>query len=158
MSENLDKNKLVVDRIQNGTVIDHIPAGTAFLLVDILKLSKDDKVMVGTNLSSEKMGSKDIIKIENREFTTEQMNSIALITRGATFSVIRNHKRVSKTQVELPKKIDNIIRCPNDMCITIQEDMNSNFELETVEGKDKVRCSYCEKVFDMDYISKYINI
>ncbi len=153
-----DGSKLVVDKIQNGTVIDHIPAGKAFLLVDILNLSEHDKIMIGTNLASKKMGRKDIIKIEDKEFTPEQMNSIAIVARPVTFSVIKDRNRISKEQVHLPKKIKNIIKCPNELCITSKENINSNFELENVEGKDKLRCVYCEKLFDIEPMSKYINL
>ncbi len=160
MSEKLkyDEKKLVVDRIKNGTVIDHIPAGKAFLLVEILNLSKNDKIMIGTNLFSEKMGKKDIIKVEDKEFTTEQIKSLAIVSRNITFSLIRNGERIKKTQVTLPQKINNIIKCPNDMCITVNENINSNFELVKIKGKDKLRCLYCERMFKMEQMSKYINL
>ncbi len=150
--------QLKVDPIKDGTVIDHIPAGKAFKIIEILKLSQDDQIMIGTNLTSKKMGKKDIIKIENKEFNIKQINSISLIAPSATLTIIRDMEAVNKTEVELPEKIEGIIKCPNEKCITNIESINSNFDVIHINSKIKLRCSYCEKVFNTDITSKYFNI
>jgi aspartate carbamoyltransferase regulatory subunit len=150
--------ELKVDPIKDGTVIDHIPAGKAFKIIEILKLSEDDQIMIGTNLTSGKMGKKDIIKIENKEFNSEQINSISLIAPNATLTIIQNMVAVSKKPVKRPNKIEGIIKCPNEKCITNREEINSNFDVFSINDKTKLRCLYCEKVFNADIISKYFNI
>lgn len=149
--------QLKVDPIKDGTVIDHIPAGKAFKLIEILKLKEDDQIMVGTNLISKKFNKKDIIKIENREFTKEEISSIALIAPGTTFSIIKNYETIKKTKVSLPDTIKGLITCPNPNCITNYEDIITKFKLVSKEPI-KIRCNYCEKVFKADKINKYINI
>lgn len=149
--------QLKVDPIKDGTVIDHIPAGKAFTLFNILKLDANDQVMIGTNLISQKLGKKDIIKIENRELSPGEVNSVALIAPGATFSIIRNSERISKTNLSLPKIIKGIIRCPNEKCITTIEDSVSKFEIISIEPI-KVRCIYCEKIYYASELERFINL
>jgi aspartate carbamoyltransferase regulatory subunit len=149
--------QLKVDPIKDGTVIDHIPAGKAFTLFNILKLDDNDQVMIGTNLISQKLGKKDIIKIENRELSAGEVNSVALIAPGATFSIIRDSETISKTQLSLPNVIRGIIRCPNEKCITTIENVESKFEVESTKPI-KVRCIYCEKIYKADDLGKFINV
>jgi len=145
--------QLKVDPIKNGTVIDHIPAGKALHVAEILKLNPPiDEVMIGMNLTSKKTGKKDIIKIENRELSANEVNSIALLAPNATYILINDYKIVGKTSVTLPDAIDNLVICPNEKCITnTSPDIHSRF---TVEEKEpiKIRCVFCEKKYKIDDI------
>jgi aspartate carbamoyltransferase regulatory subunit len=97
--------QLKVDAIKSGSVIDHIPAGNGLKLADILNLQDDNVMMIGMNLQSKKIKKKDIIKIENRELTTKELNSLALIAPSATVTLIKDYQVDRKLNVELQGKI-----------------------------------------------------
>ncbi|MBI5726294.1 MAG: aspartate carbamoyltransferase regulatory subunit [Ignavibacteriales bacterium] len=147
--------ELKVDAIENGTVIDHIPAGRAFKIIEILKLADNIPVMVGTQLPSKKFGRKDIIKIENTEFTEDQLNIITLLAPSATYVTIRNFEAVKKSDARIPKIIKGLVTCPNTICITNHEHMQTKFGVESEEPVT-VRCGYCERVFTIDDINKFM--
>lgn len=146
--------ELKVDAICQGTVIDHIPAGKAFQIIDLLEISPDDPVMIGTNLASKKYGRKDIIKIEHKKLTEEELSSIAIISQTITISIIEDFKAVRKLLVTLPDTLRGILVCPNRHCVTNVESAGTLF---AVESRDplRLRCIYCERVFDSN-IKKYI--
>ena len=107
-----DKNKreLVVSAIENGTVIDHIPAGEVYKVVKILSLDMyEDEVLIGTNLSSKKYGKKGIIKVKNKFFEENDVNKIALIAPNATLIVIKDYEVVEKRKLEIPSTIKQIV-------------------------------------------------
>ncbi len=148
----MKKDKLKVDPIKNGTVIDHITAGKALQVAEILNISSSEtEVMVGINLFSLKMGKKDIIKIENREITQEEANSIALISPTASLIFINDYEVVKKYTVEIPQEIKRHIICPNTNCITNVEGVKTKF---TLAGKSpiEVKCSYCEKKYSIEEV------
>ncbi|MCF7824897.1 MAG: aspartate carbamoyltransferase regulatory subunit [Candidatus Marinimicrobia bacterium] len=146
--------ELKVDPIRNGTVIDHIPAGRVQRVLAILKPRSSDIVMMGMNFSSRAMKKKDIIKIEGRELTQNEVNSIALIAPDAKVSIIREFKVAQKTKVEIPELIEGLVACSNPKCITNAEPMQTRFKLVNIE-KRQLACQYCERVFmadEMDHI------
>ena len=146
----MNKEKLKVDPIRNGTVVDHITAGKAFQVADILNIGNSKKeIMIGVNLLSKKMGKKDIIKIENRELSKDEADSIALISPTATLIIINDYKVVKKFGIDIPNEINQHIICPNSSCITNIEEVYTRFELA---GNDPIelRCSYCEKKYFID--------
>ncbi len=148
----MNKEKLKVDPIKNGTVIDHVTAGKALKVADILNIGNSTKeIMIGLNLSSKKMKKKDIIKVENREISKEEANSIALISPTATLIIIKNYKVVKKFGIDIPKEIKQHIICPNSHCITNLEQVKTRFILA---GKNpiEVRCAYCEKKYFIDEV------
>jgi len=133
--------------IKNGTVIDHIPEGKALELVDLLNLRQWDKIVtVGIGFTSKKHGKKDIVKIENKELTPEEVNKIAIIAPTATLNIIRNFERVQKEKLKVPNEIIGIIKCPNPACITNHDNVTSKFFRED-RKKLHVRCAYCERYF-----------
>ncbi|MCF7807234.1 MAG: aspartate carbamoyltransferase regulatory subunit [Candidatus Marinimicrobia bacterium] len=140
---------LKVDPIKNGTVIDHIPAGLAQRVLATLKPRVSDIVMMGMNFSSKVMGQKDIIKIEGRELTQNEVNSIALIAPEAKVSIIRDLKVAQKSKVEIPELIEGLVACGNAKCITNGEPMQTKFRLINA-GKRELACQYCERVFNAD--------
>ena len=150
--------ELRVTPIKDGTVIDHIPSGLAVKVLKILGIiEKPPKstVTVAMHVSSKKMKWKDIVKIEDRELDTREVNKIALIAPNATISIIHDFSVVKKTRVQLPDTITNIVKCPNQSCITNKgEPVDKTF---SVVNRDPVtvRCKYCERVVD-DIIGNFI--
>jgi len=144
------KEQLKVDPIKNGTVIDHITAGKALQVVDLLNLNNSpNELMIGMNLTSKKMGKKDIIKIEERELTDEEVSTIALISPTATTIIINNYVVVKKAVTKIPSFIEGLIVCPNPKCVTNIEHARSKFYVSNREPIE-VRCSYCERKYKAD--------
>jgi len=140
---------LKVDAIRNGTVIDHIPAGRVQRVMSILKPRDNDVVMMGMNFPSKAIKKKDIIKIEGRELTQGEVNSVALIAPKAKVSIIRDFKVAQKSTVQIPERIEGLVACPNPKCITNAEPMVTIFNLEDSSTRE-IACQYCERVFTAD--------
>lgn len=143
--------QIKVNAIKNGTVIDHITAGRVQKVLEILNLNAPETVMIGMNLQSNKIGKKDIIKIENKVLSQDEVNSIALIAPKATLIIIKDFEVVSKDSLELPERIKNLILCPNPKCITNEENIKSKFRL-TEDVPAQVRCLYCEKKYPVEEV------
>ncbi|MGI6696696.1 MAG: aspartate carbamoyltransferase regulatory subunit [Christensenellales bacterium] len=133
-----------IDSIKNGIVIDHIKAGQGMKIYDFLDLGKlDCSVAIIKNASSNKMGKKDIIKIDS-DLSSVDLNALGYIDPNITINVIKNSQRVKKYHPELPDTITNIIRCKNPRCITsTEQELPHIFKLIDRE-KDEYRCIYCE--------------
>lgn len=144
-NENIRK-ELVVSAIENGTVIDHIPAGVVFRVVRILNLEAiGTQVTVGFNLESRKYGKKGIIKVSGKFFKREQIDKIALVAPTATLIIIKDYKVTEKRQVVIPDEIHKLVKCVNPNCITNSQSVPTRF---LVINKDdlKLQCHYCEKI------------
>ena len=143
---NENKRELVVSAIENGTVIDHIPAGEVYKVVKILNLDMyEDEVLIGTNLSSKKYGKKGIIKVKNKFFAETEVNKVALIAPNATLIIIKNYEVVEKRRLEIPDTIKQIVKCINPNFITnIEDNIETNFRVVDKEPL-KLQCHYCEK-------------
>lgn len=140
------RKELKVSAIENGTVIDHIPTQSIFQVIRILNISEyDHQLLIGTNLDSQKMGKKGIIKVSNKFFEAEEINKIALVAPSATLIVIHDFHVTEKKQVVIPDEVEKIVKCFNPNCITNHEEMPTHF---TVINKEelKLRCRYCEKI------------
>lgn len=148
MDEMKTRRELQVSAIENGTVIDHIPARNVFQVIKILGLEDcREQILFGTNLESKKYGKKGIVKVANRFFESEEINKIALAAPTATLIVIRNYQVVEKKRVEIPDQIVKYVRCVNPNCITNHESIPTRFNV--IDKADlKLQCIYCEKVTD----------
>ena len=133
-----------VSALREGTVIDHLVAGTALKVLSVLGLNFEGAVTIGLNLDSRKSARKDIIKIERRELSPAEVARIALISPRATFSIIRDFKVVRKFTPELPAVVDNLIRCPNPSCISNATWVATKFFVVRADPL-RVRCHYCER-------------
>ena len=129
-----------IDCIENGYVIDHIKAGNAMEIYNILNLSLlECQVALITNAKSKKTGKKDIIKIG--ELIDLDLNKLAAIDPDITVNVVKNNKLIEKKKIEMPNEIVNVYKCMNPRCITsIESDLDHVFVL--VNGV--YRCRYCE--------------
>ncbi len=138
--------QLQVSAIENGTVIDHIPASSLFYVISILGLDKSANQMTfGANLDSNKLGKKAIIKISNKFFETDEINKIALVAPHAKLNIIKDYEVVEKRDVNIPDEVEGIVKCFNPKCITNNERIKTKFAVQ-----DKVdlalKCHYCEKI------------
>ena len=132
-----------IDSIQNGIVIDHITAGKGMEIYNLLGLDKlDCSVALLMNASSNKMGKKDIIKV-NADIDID-MNALGYVDPGATVAIIRDKKVVEKRTLSLPKKLTNVLKCKNPRCITTTEQELPHIFLLTDPAKHIYRCMYCE--------------
>jgi aspartate carbamoyltransferase regulatory subunit len=143
--------ELKLTPIKNGTVIDHITNGLALEVLRIIgahTLDKDSTVSVALHVRSNKLGWKDIVKVENMELSPRKVNAIALIAPTATISIIREFKVREKRSVDLPERIVGVIHCPNPNCITNQpEPIESEFDV-TQRRPVVLTCVYCDREVD----------
>lgn len=135
-----------VRAIENGTVIDHIPSESLFKIIGILQFHKDPHRMTfGTNLESKRMGTKAIIKINDRYCKPEEINRIALIAPNAKVNIIKDFQVVEKLSVTVPETIEGFVKCANPNCITNHEPVKTAFSV--IGGEEiALRCRYCEKI------------
>jgi aspartate carbamoyltransferase regulatory subunit len=137
--------KLEVSAIENGTVIDHIPANALFKVISILGLDKlDRQITFGTNLVSKKLGKKAIIKLSETFFIDKEINKIALVAPQAKLNIIRDYRVVEKKIVEVPEDIIGIAKCMNPKCITNNEKIVTKFRVVSRQ-EVRLRCHYCRK-------------
>jgi len=147
-----DKKQLSVSAIQNGTVIDHIPAKNLFKVITILGLDKiGNQITFGTNLESQRLGKKAIIKIAGKYFEKDEINRIAVVAPSAKLNIIKDYEVVEKMLVDVPDGISGIIKCVNPKCITNNEKVLTNFIV--VDKKTvSLKCHYCEKITDPEHM------
>lgn len=145
-----NKNEnLLVRKIENGTVIDHIERGKGIKIYKLLNLKEETCILL-MNVESKKLGRKDMIKIENKEISQKDIDKIALLASNATINIIRDWKVVEKIKVNLPNVLVGIVNCPNRNCITkLEKDITTKFIVEKREPI-KLRCFYCERVFEKE--------
>ncbi len=145
--------ELRVKPIKNGTVIDHITSNKALHVLKILGLPDGkSRVTVGINMESSRFGSKDIVKVENRELKSSEVDQIALIAPKATINIIRDYEIVEKWKVHLLDEIKDILKCPNPNCITNGgEPVTTRFYV--IEREPVIlRCHFCERLVEKDEI------
>ena len=134
-----------IDSIKNGIVIDHIQAKKGLEIYNALKLGElDCSVAIITNARSEKMGRKDIIKIDKS--IDLDLDILGYLDSNITINIIKDDERIQKYHVKLPKQIENVIKCKNPRCITsTEQDLKQIFVLAD-EKKKTYRCKYCESL------------
>ena len=139
---------LNVGALREGFVLDHIKAGKAMTIYHDLKLDKlDCTVAIIKNAKSNKMGKKDIIKVEC-PIEDLDLDILGFIDHNITVNIIQNEKVVAKKCLHLPREIRNVIRCKNPRCITsIEQGLDHVFVLTDPE-KEVYRCKYCEEKYD----------
>ena len=135
-----------IDSIVNGIVIDHITAGKGMEIYNLLNLGKlPCMVALINNATSEKMGRKDIIKIDAAiELDTD---ALGFVDPGVTVSIIADGKTVEKKKLDLPLELEGVLHCKNPRCITsTEQELAPIFKL-TDRSKREYRCIYCESKF-----------
>ena len=136
-----------IDSITNGIVIDHITAGKAMKLYELLHLEDlDCSVAIIKNAKSNKMGKKDILKVEC-DIDMLDLDILGFIDHNITVNVIKDGEIVEKKELVLPKEIKNVIKCKNPRCITsIEQELTHIFVLADPD-KEIYRCKYCEEKY-----------
>lgn len=135
---------LNVGQIVEGFVLDHIKAGNSMTIYHDLGLDKlDCTVAIIKNARSEKMGKKDILKVEC-DIDTLNLDILGFIDHNITVNIIKDGQIVDKKKLKLPPEIVNVIQCKNPRCITsIEHGLDQIFVL-TDEEREIYRCKYCE--------------
>jgi len=135
-----------VTAIRNGTVIDHIQAGHALQVIRMLRIdtSRSTPVSLVMNVPSDKLGRKDVLKIEDRELNQEELDRLALIAPAASIAIIRNHAVAEKLKIELAEDLINIASCSFSNCITENTHEPLPQRLRVISQDPlEVRCYYC---------------
>ena len=139
---------LNVGKIDEGFVLDHIPAGMSLDIYKYLHLDQlDCTVAIIKNAKSNKLGKKDILKVECSVDVLD-LDVLAVLDQGITVNVIQDSVIVEKKALELPKEIRGVIKCKNPRCITsTEQELDQRFIL-TDKGEKTYRCAYCETESD----------
>ena len=140
---------LNIGGLNHGVVIDHIAAGGAMKIYEYLKLEKlDCSVAIIKNAKSNKMGKKDIIKIEGP--IQIDLDILGVLDPNLTLDIIENGKIIEKRNPNLPEQVTGIIRCKNPRCITsVEQELPHRFRLTNKE-KGIYRCIYCEQAYNVE--------
>jgi aspartate carbamoyltransferase regulatory subunit len=147
-----DTSQLLVRRIRDGTVIDHIENGKALIVLRVLNITgkEGNVITVALNVPSSKHGKKDIMKVENKFLEKDETDKLALIAPHATINIIREYKLVEKRKINLPDSIIGIFKCPNLKCVTNSEE----YIKPTIDIIDKeqitLKCRYCARTITID--------
>ena len=142
----MSQKYMKVEKIEHGTVIDHILPSKAFDVLRVLGLSKDKSMSLLDNSHSKTGVFKDILKVENVELSAEEANLVALVSPEATINIIVDRKVVRKFNAQAPSVVRGILKCSNPNCISNQnEPITSEFKLHTEDGGHGYVCTYCER-------------
>jgi len=148
----MEQSDLMVRRIKEGTVIDHIDEGKGLQVLNALRIDGKDGslITIALNVPSGKFKKKDIIKVGNKFLKDDDTNKLAVIAPKATINMIKEYKLVEKRRVSLPNEIDRIFRCSNPDCITNStEYIESVMDVIDKEGR-VLKCRYCSRVLDVN--------
>ncbi|MFW9936847.1 MAG: aspartate carbamoyltransferase regulatory subunit [Promethearchaeota archaeon] len=148
------EEKLKIDKIKKGTVIDHIDAGYALTILNLTGLDESPDLMtIGVNVSSKKYQKKDIIKIEGAFLNEIQMQQISILSPNATISLIEDYHVIEKKKVKIPKIIERLILCQNKTCISNSDKEPIETEFIVLEEKPlKIQCVYCNRIYKLEEI------
>ncbi len=145
-------DKIWIKKIEKGSVIDHIPKGQGKNIINLLNLDDDcnNTLAFISNVNSNKIGKKDIIKIENKYLDEKDIIKVSLVAPDTTYNFVENYKVVLKKKIELPETIDGIIKCPNSMCITnVKEEPVETKFIVNKKSQVELKCIFCERVINM---------
>jgi len=150
----MEQSELMVRRIKEGTVIDHIDEGKGLQVLSALRIDGKDGslITIALNVPSGKFKKKDIIKVENMFLKDDDTNKLAVIVPNATINIVKNYKLVEKRRVALPNEVDRIFRCSNPDCITNSTEHIESI-MDVIDKKGRVlKCRYCSRVLDVNQL------
>ncbi|MGQ4555706.1 aspartate carbamoyltransferase regulatory subunit [Halobellus sp. GM3] len=149
--------ELRVSKIRNGTVIDHLAAGQALNVLALLGIdgSGGESVSIGMNVPSDKLATKDIVKVEDRELSQSEVDVLAVISPEATINIVREYEVIEKKRIDRPEAVSGVLACPNRNCIT-----NADEPVETRFAvlDDGLRCEYCGEIVREDEIATHLDV
>lgn len=132
-------------RLVDGTVVDHLPVGTAARALELLGLPRDGPVTVGINVPSPRRGRKDIIRVEGLFLQKHELDRLALLGPDITVSIVHEGEVSSKTVLDVPERLIGILTCANPTCVTNEERVQTVF-VRQPGLPARFRCQYCERV------------
>jgi aspartate carbamoyltransferase regulatory subunit len=151
-----DKKTMLVQKISDGTVIDHVSAGKSLSVLRLLGNPQNRGVTVALvmNVGSSKMKRKDILKVEGVELTDEQVQKLALIAPLATVVIIRSYRVAEKKNAVPPDVVVGILSCTGATCISVREkdSVQSMFSI-VISSPLSYKCKYCGRVLTEQEIS-----
>jgi len=152
---------LLIPKIENGFVLDHIPTGAGVKVLNLIRgHSELDEVVVsvGLHYTSRRLGRKDLIKIQSRDLPQRLLQHLSLVVPGVTIKRVENFAVAQKVVLQAPELIDNLIRCPNPGCITNHEPgVTTCFHLVRRAGM-KFRCNHCERWFALSELENRLKL
>lgn len=145
----MSDHELRVSKIRDGTVLDHLTAGSALHVLALLGIdgSGGTGVSVAMNVPSDRLGKKDVVKVEERELSQAEVDVLSLIAPAASVNIVRDYEVTEKKRVERPETVSDVLSCPNRNCITnAGEPVATQFAVLD----DGVRCEYCNEIVRED--------
>ncbi|MBQ9533160.1 MAG: aspartate carbamoyltransferase regulatory subunit [Prevotella sp.] len=148
----MNKKERLVAAIENGTVIDHIPADKTYHVANLLGLfDLHTPVTLGINYPSQKVGNKGIIKVSDKFFTDDEISRLSVVAPKVILNIIRDYEVVEKKTVETPDELRGIVRCNNPVCVTNNEPVPTVFHVIDKE-RGICKCHYCDKEQDISRV------
>ncbi len=148
----MNKKERLVAAIENGTVIDHIPADKTYHVANLLGLFElQTPVTIGINYPSLKVGNKGIIKVSDKFFTDDEISRLSVVAPKVILNIIRDFEVVEKKTVETPDELRGIVRCNNPVCVTNNEPVATIFHVIDKE-RGICKCHYCDKEQDISHV------
>jgi aspartate carbamoyltransferase regulatory subunit len=132
-------------RLTDGTVIDHLPVGSALRALRILRLPREGPVTVGMNVGSERYDHKDIVRVEGLELSKEELDRLALLGPRITVSIVKGGEVREKRVLEVPLRVEGLLVCPNPTCVTNHEQVVTVFWRQGAYPYT-FRCHHCERL------------
>ncbi len=149
----MNEQVLIVPKIESGIVIDHIPVGYGLKILAVLRSYPElSEVIttVGLHCSSQKLGRKDLIKLQVQKLPPRLQEHLALVCSGVTIKRIQDYRVQEKIRTQVPAEIVGLARCRNPNCITnCEADVVTRFRREEPAGR-RFRCAFCGRVFELD--------
>ena len=143
---------MLVAAIENGTVIDHIPAEKTYQVVNLLGLQNlQTPVTIGFNYLSKKLGRKGLIMVSDKFFSDDEISRLSVVSPNVVLSIIKNYEVVEKKKVITPDELRGIVKCNNPKCITNNEPMQTVFNVIDKEH-GILKCHYCDKEQDINKV------
>ena len=143
---------LLIPKIENGIVLDHIPAGYGLKILEIIhRYPEMTEVVasVGLNYSSNRLGRKDMVKLQTAELPASVLQHISMVCSGVTIKRVIDYQVDKKFVVSLPELVLGQARCRNPSCVTNHErDVVTRFRCVDVEAK-RFKCAFCERIFPL---------
>jgi len=153
------ETKMLVRKIPDGTVIDHVAAGKALSVLRLLgdPQGKGLTIALVMNVYSSKMGKKDILKVEGVELSDEQVQRLALIAPRASVNIVRSYKVVAKRRAVPPRTVRGVLRCTATTCVSVREkDSAPSIFFLSSRSPLRYRCKYCGREVDEKEISSQL--
>jgi aspartate carbamoyltransferase regulatory subunit len=144
---------LLIPKIENGFVIDHIPTGLGIRILQLMSRHREfDNVVVtlGMHYQSKRLGKKDLIKIQMPELPGTFLQQLSLAASGVTIKQVKNFAVAGKVTLQVPEMIQNLMPCPNPNCITRHEKCVTTLFMLVSREPMQFRCNYCERHFSQE--------